>query len=248
MTTMPTVEGVLQSSGAIEDEAGSLLVLHLGPWTDGTTASVQQKLRVEIRFRSERACLRAMRACPDGAVVRIATGPLAGDPSAPSTMGAWPLEPIRGSALLRAAIVEHRKPVVVRHVALGRMTLDRELNWFEGKASLWGRRRRFSVSADGDPSKAFAAAVRTLAWIERARPAMEKAVLKKLLPLYNDNWRDERPMLTGERLLKRLSVQSLALEADGDGTLYLGAGTLFHGHGIDVEIRKRKVAEVNLAG
>lgn len=248
MAKIATVEGMLESPAVIGGKKSPVLVLHLAPWTDGTTAHVQDKLRVEIPFRSERTCLRAMRACAQGALVRIATGPIAGAPNAPSTTGVWPLKSIRGTALLRAAIVEHNKPVVVRHEGIGRMTLDRAMNWFEGKVSVWGHRRRLSVNVASDPGEAFDAAVETLAWIERDRAAIEAALVTKLLPLYNDNWREARPTITAEKLLKRLPVQSVGLEADGDGTLYLGAGTLFYGHGIDVRIRARKVSEVLLAG
>ena len=55
--------------------------------------------------------------------------------------------------------------------------------------------------------------------------------------LYDDDWREDRPRITKEQFLARISVESVVAHGDGLATLYLKAGSLFGGRGIDVGLR-----------
>lgn len=247
---MPILEGAVNMVAEISYENGPRLVIELIPWSDGTTVHADKALRLDTRANAATRA-RVQRTLAEGTVVRASVTRLEEGERGWSARVKLPVRRTKGSRDLLDAIAERARPVIVRDPMLGRIKLDRSLGAFDGKVTLWGKRRKFSVEVgrDHDQDAAIADAKKSFAWIERSRERIEKAVVAKLFKEYDQGeWRDGRPRITKEKFLARIKVESVAAYGGGLAQLYLGAGTLFHGHGIDVKIRGLKLSEINLAG
>jgi hypothetical protein len=246
---MPTLEGAVNMVAELSYENGPRLVIELIPWSDGSTVHADKALRLDTRANAATRA-RVERTLAEGTVVRASVGPMKEDDARWSASFKLPVRRTKGSPDLLAAIAERARPIIVRDPMLGRIKLDRKLGCFDGKLTLWGKRRKFSVEIgrDHDHDAAIADAKKSFAWIESSREKIEKALVAKLFKKYDEDWREERPRITKEQLLARIKVESVAAYGGGLAQLYLGAGTLFRGHGIDVKIRGLELSEINLAG
>ena len=160
--------------------------------------------------------------------------------------GDWPgpqalLEKVLGrekkDAELNAEIERLQQPVKLKDKQFGTFTLDRRVNWFEGKTTWNGRKVRLSLSADepGDVEKSLEAARKL--W--RAQPSWQAKVLayavKKLLPLKNDNWLDDdQQPLSAAQFQKRMKLESITVGPDGSFEFWHDDGDLFYGHSIQI--------------
>lgn len=247
---MPILEGAVNMVAELSYENGPRLVIELIPWSDGSTVHADKALRLVTRANAATRA-RVQRTLAEGTVVRASVTRIEEGEHSWSAPVKLPVRRTKGSPELHAAIAERARPVIVRDPMLGRLKLDRRIGFFDGKMTLWGKRRAFSVEIgrDHDLDAAIADAKKSFAWIEKSREKIEKAVVAKLFKEYDKGeWRDGRPRITKETFLARIKVESVAAYGGGLAKLYLGAGTLFHGHGIDVKIRGLKLSEINLAG
>jgi hypothetical protein len=116
---------------------------------------------------------------------------------------------------LARAHAQRMKPIVVRDPKLGRLVLERELGWYRGKYAIADRRVRLSIcqSAPNNDAAAdardIAAARATRLALSRGFTACERAIVKKMLPLYNRIWRGDRPVLAGAKLLDASASSSM---------------------------------------
>lgn len=247
---MLILEGAVNMVAELPYENGPRLVIELIPWSDGGAVYADKALRLVTRANAATRA-RVERTLAEGTVVRASVARIEEGDGKWSASFKLPVRRTKGSPDLLAAIAERARPFVVRDPVLGRLELDRKLGYFDGKVTLWGKRRRFSVEVgrDHDHDAAIADAKKSFAWIERSRGKIEKAVVAKLFKAYDQGeWSEGRPRITKEKFLARIKVESVAAYGGGFAQLYLGAGTLFHGHGIDVKIRGLALSEINLAG
>jgi hypothetical protein len=257
---VPVVDGVLENGpGGVAIRHKWSLVCHLMPWTANDGAPLPTRsLRVEIAM-AEPDVKRWMTRFRRGDAVRLVTGQIGPSPNphAPWWLAraVGPPEAIALPTALIAAKHERDLPVVIRGDLLGKLTLDRSLRWFDGRVTLWNRRVAVSVqqsAAEDDRAsdeRDAARAEQMFSQVAGSRTAIEGAIIRELLPLYNDGWRDRRPVLTGERLIARIRVRSLAFERAGTATLHFADGGLFRDHVIQVSIAEAgQVSAVTLAG
>lgn len=163
---------------------------------------------------------------------------------------------LRSSKLLAAQVAARAAPVVYKNPRLGTLRLERSANWFTSRRALWGRKLDVCVSRSRSADDAkrdardIARASKAFAMLESGagRKAIEKAIVKKMLPLYNDNWRDRRPAISWVQLLHRIRPESVVIGPTRT-TIYFKDGGLFLDHAIEVRIGPSgKVSEVCLAG
>lgn len=254
MTTI--VEGVLNSSaGGARGNKGWDLVFHLMPWrvVGGDDAPVRP-LRIEIPV-TQKALEQWMERLPEQATVKVAVRRIEPANEAWSlAKGRLPVRRVKGSAALQAARAARQKPVVIRDAVLGKLVLERTYGWFKTKLRLRGQRCSLAITQSGATEER----ARDLRDIARARgvverldaawPAIEKAIVRNKLGLYNNNWRDRRRVLTAQEFLARIRIESIVI-APRRTTLYFKDGGLFLGHAIEVRMSPRgAVTEVCLAG
>jgi hypothetical protein len=252
-----TVEGVLIEPPIGEGGRSWKLVLHCLPWQiDAVPHDAGVPLRIEIPVR-ERELDRWMDRFDVGAIVRLSLARLHGPGAKPWWLGIGrlPIRRVKGSEALRAASAVIGKPLVLRDAALGRLELDRMLHWFEGKTRVAGRPCRVAITQSGVTEDR----ARDLRDIARARSivqdlsarfgAIERAVVRAKLSLYNRVWRERRPALTRTAFARRIKPALFVIQAGGRSTLYFSDGGLFLGHRIEVRFGARgAISEICLSG
>lgn len=138
---------------------------------------------------------------------------------------------------LEALLARRLTPVYYDHPALGRLTLGRTVNWFEGAAQWMGR--MVDVYFDQGGQEEMADSARTLCTLldhqgEWNRRVLEKAS-QELLALKNDAWLgDGEDPLTEEAFHRRMRLESIEGRPEGVFTFWFDDGDLFWGHAIVV--------------
>lgn len=239
------------------------MILGLRPWRAREDADVvRDELRIEIPI-SEPALSRWMGRLKDGMAVRVHVRNLRWDPKwlggSWTAAGALPvrtLPPAQLDSALRAARRALDAPVLVRNSILGRMTLEREYNWYSGRRRFNGSTYEVTVDRSGKSDdldrdrRDLDRAAKDILRMEKRMPAILKAIAAELLPLYNETWRDENaPELDAKEFLRRIRITSAGVLSRGGATLYFNDGNLFLGHAIDVALDRRgAVKRADLAG
>jgi hypothetical protein len=140
-------------------------------------------------------------------------------------------------AELNAEVKRLQQPVRIKDGTFGTFTLDRSVNWYEGRAVWNGRKVRLSLEAQKPADVERALEVARTLW--RAQKSWRAKVLayavKELLPLKNDNWLgdDERP-LTAKQFQARMKLESVTVSPDGSFEFWHDDGGLFWGHSIQI--------------
>jgi len=253
-----TITGVVKgSAGGAGGPDGWNLVIFLQPWRRDDDVEFERVSARVLVPTSEAALGRQMGRLDAGMVVKFATNRI----DAPTKDHPWwlvhgvaPVRTVRGNAAMREARAQLDAPVVIRDPLLGRMTLKRDLDWFIGTRRLNGRRYELSVSQSGkddDRARDRSDLTRAGVVVQRFEGAMmeiRRAIARRMLSLYNDNWREEGPALTAERFLRMVKLSSAVVNGDGSASLYFSSGDLFSDHGIEVRIaRSGRVTDVGLA-
>lgn len=137
---------------------------------------------------------------------------------------------------LEAIAVELQKPVVISTEKYGKLTLDRRINWFQGKTKWNGKRVEILFEADADLhiDSQLATADKLFSKSDKWGQAVNDFAIQELLDLAND-WRDEdtKP-ITANQFLKRMRLKSISIQEDGRFEFWHDDGDLFAGHSIQV--------------
>jgi len=146
------------------------------------------------------------------------------------------LEPPR-DAELEAALARFRAPVEMTDPILGRLVLNKSVDWFEGTIEWLGKPVEIAVCKDqhGSPADALRTAK---ALVERMRDwaaGVDGYALSQLLPLKNDVWleEEEEPVSRAD-FLARMQLRSITVRAQGRFEFGHDDGDLFWGHSIQV--------------
>ena len=147
------------------------------------------------------------------------------------------LGPDGSDAELNAAADRLRQPVRIKDKTFGTLTLNRRVDWFEGRATWNGKKVGLSLSArePADVERALQVA-RTLWRAQKTWGAKVAAyAARQLLSLKNDNWLEtgERP-LTAKRFRERMKLESITVSPDGSFEFWHDDGGLFFGHSIQI--------------
>jgi hypothetical protein len=248
------VEGVVDLACVVGAAGGAWkLRLLLKPWRQDGGKLVRKLLYLDFQTGSKKVISQATSKWRQGANVVVSVGLLR--KPGPNQAGWWgkpdgPLRRIRANA--KRAI---RAPQTSRHIddgILGRLTLNRGMDWYEGTRKF--RRNEYEVAVmtpDPDDAKKVARVVKRAAkCIRRIDDDLTKLrddIADDLLELYNTEWRQSGRALSRAGFKKRLSLNSVIVQT-GRTTAHFGAGSLFADHGIEVRISPRgKVREILLS-
>ena len=138
---------------------------------------------------------------------------------------------------LEEMLADYRKPVAVVDEVLGELTLDKDLDMFEG-ALLW-RDVDIDISLEVDSSSedTWAAAVVAMKQMVSDQDAWDRDMrtfaARELTELACE-WREsadaEVPEITEESFAQRLDLTSIAMDPDGSFSAYFNDDDMFFGH------------------
>ena len=138
---------------------------------------------------------------------------------------------------LDEVLAEYRKPVVLNDEELGELTLDKDLDMFEGEVLWRGEQICVSLEVDTADEDTWADARRAmkvmLAEQDRWDRDMRASAARELTELACE-WREsadeEVPEITEESFARRIELRSIAMDADGSFSAYFDDDDMFFGH------------------
>ena len=138
---------------------------------------------------------------------------------------------------LEEVLAEYRRPVVVTDDVLGELTLDKDLDMFEGEVLWCGEQICLSLEVDVANEDTWADARRAmkemLAEQDRWDRDMRVFAARELTELACE-WREsadeEVPEITEESFACRIELRSIAMDADGSFSAYFDDDDMFFGH------------------
>ena len=138
---------------------------------------------------------------------------------------------------LDEVLAEYRKPVVLNDEELGELTLDKDLDMFEGEVLWRGEQICLSLEVDAADEDTWADARRAmkvmLAEQDRWDHDMRASAARELTELACE-WREsadeEVPEITEESFAQRLDLTSIAMDPDGSFSAYFDDDDMFFGH------------------
>ena len=138
---------------------------------------------------------------------------------------------------LEEVLAEYRRPVVLNDEELGELSLDKDLDMFEGEVPWCGEQICLSLEVDVANENTWADAVRAmkemLAEQDRWDCDMRASAARELTELACD-WREsadeEVPEITEESFAQRIELTSIAMDPDGSFSAYFDDDDMFFGH------------------
>ena len=138
---------------------------------------------------------------------------------------------------LEEVLAEYRRPVVVTDEVLGELTLDKDLDTFEGEVLWCGEQIFLVLEVDAADEGTWADARRAmkvmLAEQDRWDRDMRASAARELTELACE-WREsadeEVPEITEESFARRIELRSIAMDADGSFSAYFDDDDMFFGH------------------
>ena len=138
---------------------------------------------------------------------------------------------------LEEVLAEYRRPVVVTDEVLGELTLDKDLDMFEGEVLWRGEQICLSLEVDAADEDTWADARRAmkvmLAEQDRWDGDMRVSAARELTELACE-WREsadeEVPEITEESFARRIELRTIAMEPDGSFSAYFDDDDMFFGH------------------
>ena len=142
---------------------------------------------------------------------------------------------------LEEVLAEYRRPVVVTDEVLGELTLDKDLDMFEGEVLWRGEQICLSLEGDAANEDTWADARRAmkamLAEQDRWDRNMRASAARELTELACE-WREsadeEVPEITEESFACRIELRNIAMDADGSFSAYFDDDDMFFGHCVTV--------------
>ena len=138
---------------------------------------------------------------------------------------------------LEEVLADYRRPVVVVDEVLGELTLDKDLDMFEGEVLWRGEQICLSLEVDTANEGTWADARRAmkemLAEQDRWDGDMRASAARELTELACE-WREsadeEVPEITEDSFARRIELRSIAMDADGSFSAYFDDDDMFFGH------------------
>ena len=142
---------------------------------------------------------------------------------------------------LEEVLAEYRRPVVVTDEVLGELTLDKDLDMFEGEVLWRGEQICVSLEVDAADEGTWADARRAmkemLAEQDRWDRDMRASAARELTELackWRESADEEVPEVTEESFARRIELRSIAMDADGSFSAYFDDDDMFFGHCVTV--------------
>ena len=138
---------------------------------------------------------------------------------------------------LDEVLAEYRRPVVLNDEELGELSLDKDLDMFEGEIPWCGEQICLSLEVDVANEDTWADARRAmkemLAEQDRWDRDMRASAARELTQLACE-WREsadeEVPEITEGSFARRIELRSIAMDADGSFSAYFDDDDMFFGH------------------
>ena len=142
---------------------------------------------------------------------------------------------------LEEVLAEYRRPVVVVDEVLGELTLDKDLDMFEGEALWRGEQICVSLEVDTANEDTWADARRAMkemlaeqdCWDRNMRASAARE-LTELACEWRESADEEVPEITEESFACRIELRSIAMDADGSFSAYFDDDDMFFGHCVTV--------------
>ena len=138
---------------------------------------------------------------------------------------------------LEEVLAEYRRPVVVTDEVLGELTLDKDLDTFEGEILWCGEQIFLVLEVDAADEDTWADARRAmkvmLAEQDRWDRDMRASAAHELTDLaceWRESTDEEVPEITEESFARRIELRSIAMDADGSFSAYFDDDDMFFGH------------------
>ena len=137
---------------------------------------------------------------------------------------------------LEEVLAEYRRPVVVTDEVLGELTLDKDLDTFEGEVLWRGEQIFLMLEVDAADEDTWADARRAmkamLAEQDRWDRDMRASAARELTELackWRESAGEEVPEITEESFARRIELRSIAMDADGSFSAYFDDDDMFFG-------------------
>ena len=138
---------------------------------------------------------------------------------------------------LEEVLAEYRRPVVVTDEVLGELTLDKDLDTFEGEILWCGEQIFLVLEVDAADEDTWADARRAMtvmlaeqdSW-DRDMRASAARELTDLACKWRESADEEVPEITEESFARRIELRSIAMDADGSFSAYFDDDDMFFGH------------------
>ena len=142
---------------------------------------------------------------------------------------------------LEEVLADYRRPVVVVDEVLGELTLDKDLDMFEGEVLWRGEQICVSLEVDEVNEGTWADARRAMKEMlteqDRWDGDMRASAARELTELACE-WREsadeEVPEITEESFARRIELRSITMDADGSFSAYFDDDDMFFGHCVTV--------------
>ena len=138
---------------------------------------------------------------------------------------------------LEEVLAEYRRPIVVVDEELGELTLDKDLDMFEGGISWRGEDIDISLEVDSSSEDTWTAAVAAMKQMmtdqdrwDRDMRAFAARELTELACEWRESADEEVPEITEESFAQRLDLTSIAMDPDGSFSAYFEDDDMFFGH------------------
>ena len=142
---------------------------------------------------------------------------------------------------LEEVLADYRRPVVVVDEVLGELTLDKDLDMFEGEVLWRGEQICVSLEVDevneGTWADARWAMKEMLAEQDRWDGDMRASAARELTELAcerRESADEEVPEITEESFARRIELRSITMDADGSFSAYFDDDDMFFGHCVTV--------------
>lgn len=142
---------------------------------------------------------------------------------------------------LEEVLAEYRRPVVLNDEELGELSLDKDLDMFEGGISWRGEDIDISLEVDSSSEDTWTAAVAAMKQMmtdqdrwDRDMRAFAARQLTELACEWRESADEEVPEITEESFAQRMELTSIAMDPDGSFSAYFDDDDMFFGHCIVV--------------
>ena len=147
------------------------------------------------------------------------------------------LEEDAPSPALEEVLAEYLRPVVVVDEVLGELTLDKDLDMFEGEVLWRGEQICLSLEVDAADEDTWADARRAMKTMladqerwDRDMRAFAARELTELACEWRESADEEVPDITEESFAQRIELRTIAMDADGSFSAYFDDDDMFFGH------------------
>ena len=138
---------------------------------------------------------------------------------------------------LDEVLAEYRKPVVLADGELGELSLDKDLDMFEGEVLWRGEQICLSLEVDAADENTWADAMRAMKTMladqerwDRDMRAFAARELTELACEWRESADEEVPEITEESFAHRIELRTIAMDADGSFSAYFDDDDMFFGH------------------